>query len=549
MSQANPNAKRQADGFVSVKSAAVTDRGMNPKRPLNEDSFLADSDRGIFSVADGVGGAEAGEVASQTAIEVLDEAFRHQTEDADIEDLMELAIQRANASIHQMAQEHAKFSMMATTIVGLHVKGNVATIGHVGDSRLYRLTPAGQLLRETEDHSVVEEEVRAGRMTAEQAAHHPSKNVISRALGAEDVVEVDMKVIEVDDGTQFLLCTDGITRHIPDHELRQLLITHDDLATLCGELKRVCFERGAEDNLTAVVVRVGAAISAAQRSEDLDKTISPEAAHSSLAPNFIDTLDDDPVIDASARNADVFVPASRKAFPSAGSAATSDTAFAALEDQNARTIETKLDVAAPPPAKSGVEKTMTRFFVFVLVLGALAAAFYAGRRYKGAIPYLDPSAASVASATPTPVVGDDPLLKFERSRREVDNDPKAWLATQSPTELSRQGAQKPLDSNEGEFLYLYGRASLLTGNYDEAAKAFERVITQTNLVSPQADATLKKEAALGLAAIALKSDKDRAAAQTRFDEVMRLWPPESSASPSSSSSASPASSGAPASSP
>src|SRR5918992_1395114 len=89
---------------VTVSSAAVTDRGLNPKRPLNEDSFLADSVRGIFAVADGVGGAEAGEVASQTAIEVLDEAFRHKVDGADIEDLMELAIQRANASIHQMAQ-------------------------------------------------------------------------------------------------------------------------------------------------------------------------------------------------------------------------------------------------------------------------------------------------------------------------------------------------------------------------------------------------------------------------------------------------------------
>ena len=167
MSQPNSQPSRQ---LLRCKSAAVTDRGLNEKRPLNEDSFLADSERGIFAVADGVGGAEAGEVASQTAIEVLDEAFRHQVDGADIEDLMELAIQRANASIHQMAQEHAKFSMMATTIVALHLKGNVATIGHVGDSRLYRLTPAGQLLRETEDHSVVEEEVRAGRMTAEQAA-------------------------------------------------------------------------------------------------------------------------------------------------------------------------------------------------------------------------------------------------------------------------------------------------------------------------------------------------------------------------------------------
>src|ERR687898_2949651 len=128
---------------AQVVSAAVTDRGLNPKRPLNEDSFLADSERGIFAVADGVGGAEAGEVASQTAIEVLDEAFRHKVDGADIEDLMELAIQRANASIHQMAQDNARFNMMATTIVGLHVKGNVATIGHVGDSRLYRLTRQG----------------------------------------------------------------------------------------------------------------------------------------------------------------------------------------------------------------------------------------------------------------------------------------------------------------------------------------------------------------------------------------------------------------------
>src|SRR6266550_4908908 len=163
---------------VTILSAALSDRGLNERRPLNEDSFLADRERCIFAVADGVGGAEAGEVASQTAIEVLDEAFRHQVEGTDVEDLMELAIQRANASIHQMAQEHARFAMMATTIVALHIKAGIATIGHVGDSRLYSLTPSGQLLRETEDHSVVAEEVRAGRMTAEQAANHPSKNVI-----------------------------------------------------------------------------------------------------------------------------------------------------------------------------------------------------------------------------------------------------------------------------------------------------------------------------------------------------------------------------------
>ena len=90
-----------------VESASLTDRGLNERRPLNEDALLQDPQRAIFAVADGVGGAEAGEVASSTAIEVLDEAFRHQTDGTDVEDLMELAIQRANASIHQMAQEHA----------------------------------------------------------------------------------------------------------------------------------------------------------------------------------------------------------------------------------------------------------------------------------------------------------------------------------------------------------------------------------------------------------------------------------------------------------
>src|SRR5258706_13922122 len=171
MSQPNNQLASTQPNNSSLHSAAVTDRGLNEKRPLNEDSFLADSERGIFSVADGVGGAEAGEVASQTAIEVLDEAFRHRLDDADVEDLMELAIQRANASIHQMAQDHVKFSMMATTIVALHVQGNVATIGHVGDSRLYRLTPAGQLLRENAVHSGVEEEVRSGTIPPEQAAN------------------------------------------------------------------------------------------------------------------------------------------------------------------------------------------------------------------------------------------------------------------------------------------------------------------------------------------------------------------------------------------
>jgi tetratricopeptide (TPR) repeat protein len=179
---------------------------------------------------------------------------------------------------------------------------------------------------------------------------------------------------------------------------------------------------------------------------------------------------------------------------------------------------------------------MTRLFLLVLFFGVLAAAFYAGRKYKGQIPYVDQSAPPAAEASPSPTVGDDPMLKFERARREVDNDPSTWLNTQLKNELARQAIAQPLESNDGEFLYLYGRASLLTGNNDEAARAFDAAIARANLASPQANATLKKEATLGLAAIALKSDKDRAAAQSRFDEIMRPLPSPASTSPSPSSS-------------
>jgi protein phosphatase len=518
MSQPTNQRPNHSQPTVPLKSAAITDRGLSEKRPLNEDSFLADSARGIFSVADGVGGAEAGEVASKTAIEVLDEAFRHHVDGADIEDLMELAIQRANASIHQMAQEHAKFSMMATTIVGLHLNGNVATIGHVGDSRLYRLTPAGQLLRETEDHSVVEEEVRAGRMTAEQAAHHPSKNVISRALGAESFVEVDMKVIEVDEGTEFLLCTDGITRHIPDHELRHVLLTSEDLATACEELKRRCFERGAEDNLTAVLVCVGDSISARQRSDDLEKTISPETDPGNAiaaSPDAAQTMMGSSLAATdSPETVPAFIPASRRAFP----------ATAALEAAQRVEVERRAEAAPRPRSRGGVERTMTRFFLFVLFISALAGAFYAGRRYRGPIPYLDQSDPLVA-ASPTPGA-DDVMLSFERAKAEVDADPNAWL-TQSKNELVRQGIKNPMESSDPQFLYLYGRASLLAGNIDEALKGFEASIAKADLSPSPANATIKKEATLGLAAVALKSETARPAAQTRLDEITRKSSPAS----------------------
>ena len=449
----------------NVKVASVSDRGLNDKRPLNEDSFLSDQERGIFAVADGVGGAEAGEVASQTAVDVLSEAFRHRIHDGDdVEDLMELAIQRANASIHQMANEHPKFSMMATTIVALHVDGLRATFGHVGDSRLYRLTSDGELRRETEDHSIVEEEVRAGRMTPEQAANHPSKNVISRALGAEPSVEVDMQTIKIEDGTSFLLCTDGITRHLPDNELRDLLVSGQPIEAICEEMKRRCYERGAEDNLTAVIVQVGTPKYTA--AEDAERTVDAK-----LPPELARTAPD------AAEPRVVLTPASRIAFP--GPATQPSAAPAVIAAEQA-------------PATGG--HAVRRFFGFIFVLALIAAAFYAGTRYQDIRRVLG---LNVPSVQPTPTPTPDTRASFDTKRAAVDADPAKWLA-ENVTAGSR-----PFESKDAEFLYLYGRAQMLTGNHRDASQAFDLAIANYQTASA-APLPLNAEVKLAQAAAALK---------------------------------------------
>ncbi len=498
-----------------LAAAVVTDRGLSEKRPLNEDSFLADEQRGIFAVADGVGGAQAGEVASKTAMEVLDEAFRHQVNGSDIEDLMEIAIQRANASIHRMAQEHPKLSTMATTVVALHLDGHTATIGHVGDSRIYRLTPDGQLHRETKDHSVVEEEVRAGRMTKEQAANHPSRNVISRALGAEEGVEVDMNTIEVDDGTAFLLCSDGITRHIQDDEIRELLASRMSLDEVCDEMKKRCYERGAEDNLTAVIVRVGVPEKTDTSLDDLDKTVDPLAAHPSLArtlPGNANASSMDDTVETAPVKMPPLEPASRTAFPPPTSKKdevdvdSTEVALASTTDSE-ETARVNA-VAAESTSRPGMAGRIFRGLA-LLILGAVAgvtAAYYGKDFYQKRLASQNPPPAT-ASPSPAQVVTEDPALTFEKRRREVDRSPSEWLAGGMNAEMAKQNIQRPQDSTDPEFLYLYGRALLLTGDQDGAIGAFELATTKLDERYPGERVPLKVDARLARAAAALKTER------------------------------------------
>jgi serine/threonine protein phosphatase PrpC len=477
---------------VTIQVAAVSDRGLSEKRPLNEDSYLSDQKRRIFAVADGVGGAQAGEVASKTAVEVLDEAFHHQVAGTDIEDLMEIAIQRANSSIFQMAQDHPKLSAMATTIVALHLDGHIATIGHVGDSRLYRLSPDGQLHRETADHSVVEEEVRAGRMTPEQAAHHPSRNVISRALGAEASVEVDMKTIEVADGTSFLLCSDGITRHIPDDEIRSLLGSNQSAEEICAEMKRRCYERGAEDNLTALIVRVGNH-SAANTDFDDERTVL--AVRPDLAKTMDGTLEQTPAVATQPPNQTA---ASAPAPVAPPSASLPPPPISPKETLHANPV-----VAFQSQAKSRSGKGGLRALLLLLLLLAVA-----GGAFYGGIYYQRQQANGSADAKPSPSPPPDRVQSFENERRRVDENPRA-LKEELENSAKSKGLPNPSDSKDAEFLYLYGRSLFLLGDYSNALSVFDHGSESSVENSPELDAKLKVDSRLAMGATALMISKQK----------------------------------------
>jgi protein phosphatase len=476
--------------------------------------MLVDAERGIFAVADGVGGAQAGEVASQTAVEVLGEAFRHHQDGDDIEDLMEIAIQRANASIYQMSHEQRQLSMMATTIVALHLDGNHATIGHVGDSRLYRLHPDGRLERETEDHSVVEEEVRAGRMSPEQAATHPSRNVISRALGAEQAVEVDMKTLEVEDGTIFLLCSDGITRHLPDEELSALL-GGESLDAACAEMKRRCFERGAEDNLTAVIIRVGTHLQAARgntTTDDDERTLLTERpAQAYAGANKTDHV-------AAASTTTMFQTPIKGAFAhdlpdthATPRTPTNSKLHIDTEEPATDAAPTKAQPARAQAERSPTGRASSWFGVLLLLLLASAAAFYGGMRYQqnqatagvaANAGSANPTAPSVSTtASPTPASELNINDTYTRLKAAVDSSPNA-----EAQRMANENGGKPLDSTDAVFLALYGRALFLSGKYPEAVEALQVANNKIDAQFAPGRDPVRLDTRMTLAAAALRAN-------------------------------------------
>lgn len=258
---------------------SVCDRGLSPKRPVNEDRALALPERGLFVVCDGVGGHSSGEVASQLAVDTIEEAIE-QLDGGDPRQILEQALKYANRDIYEMASNNPEYEGMGTTValVFLDQRTNRAVIGHAGDSRVYRFD--GTLHRETYDHTDLDDAIRAGQITPEQANALGKQNTINRALGIEHDVQAEFKTIPLDEGDAFLLTSDGVTRHIDDDELEQLLSEGRDPAALCEEIRSRCYARGAEDNLTAVVVYTRQPVPATTR--------APAALANPSAPRRID---------------------------------------------------------------------------------------------------------------------------------------------------------------------------------------------------------------------------------------------------------------------
>ena len=241
---------------VQFVAAAVSDCGC--KRPSNEDAFGYSVEHGVYVVCDGMGGAAAGEIASSLAIEEMMRCLAGDARDktAPLEELVGQAIHAANESIHSRAQSNVRISGMGTTLVGLAAEGKRVLVFNVGDSRCYRLRSL-RLEQISLDHSLVQEQVRMGRMTGAEAKRSPLRSVITRALGTQKSVTPDLFELVAEPGDLFLLCSDGLTGELTDALIGSMLAVDLPLNDLCARLVKAAKEAGGHDNITCLLVRAG----------------------------------------------------------------------------------------------------------------------------------------------------------------------------------------------------------------------------------------------------------------------------------------------------
>jgi PPM family protein phosphatase len=240
-----------------MKAAARSDMGR--VRTNNEDSFLADPDRGLFIVADGMGGITGGEVASALAVSVVSECLRGRisasASSADVLAALEGALVEADSKIKERTRLQSELSGMGTTIILTLVRGDSVSIAHVGDSRGY-LVRGASIRRLTEDHTVVAQIVRSGMITDDEARTHKLKHVLSQALGSSPSPVPGLQSLRLHAGDAVILCTDGVTDMVDDEELGRIVQDcGEDVDLACRQVVARANENGGRDNITVVVIR------------------------------------------------------------------------------------------------------------------------------------------------------------------------------------------------------------------------------------------------------------------------------------------------------
>lgn len=233
-----------------------TDRGR--VRTDNQDAYFAGkiTDGSVFAVVcDGMGGANAGNVASELAVRHISEyvirSYRDGMDMTDTEKTLKNAIVSANISLYDKAVNNAELAGMGTTAVAAFVKDGTAVIAHVGDSRIYLVN--GEIKQLTRDHSVVQSLIESGKITPEDAKVHPRKNVITRALGAEEDVAVDSDCLNLSNGDTLLLCSDGLTNFLDDKDILTVF-QNNDISAVAERLVEEANKNGGGDNITVVTV-------------------------------------------------------------------------------------------------------------------------------------------------------------------------------------------------------------------------------------------------------------------------------------------------------
>ena len=231
-----------------MKVYAITDIGR--MRPINEDSYyLPQAGERFCAVADGMGGHNAGEVASALAVQVFSERMRAaETVSAEA---LHGAVAQANEAVYHKSLENAGMSGMGTTFSALAEHGETVYLAHVGDSRIY-LVRNGAIMQLTTDHTLVEEMVQKGFITPREARVHPKRNIITRALGTEETVQIDIVQMGARPGDAFFLCSDGMSNYVDEREILRTAVSERDWADKLKRLVSIALENGGADNITAL---------------------------------------------------------------------------------------------------------------------------------------------------------------------------------------------------------------------------------------------------------------------------------------------------------